>query len=219
MTTMSGSQERLAEIRERITAAAAVSGRSSESVRLVGVSKSAPADEVGRFLDSGLLDFGENRTQELLEKQVALGPRSLEIKWHFIGRLQRNKVRQIAGRVHLYQSVDRESLAATIASADPGARVLLQLRLGDESAKGGVDQQSLPALLDRTLALGLVVEGLMGIPPAHLPPEPFFDQLVSTQQRFGLAHASIGMSGDYETAIRSGATIVRVGTALFGSRT
>ena len=139
-------------------------------------------------------------------------------RWHFIGRLQRNKVRALAPYVTLWQSVDRDDLAIEIAHRAPGARVLVQVNVAGEAQKGGCTPEETADLVARCRAHGLVVEGLMTVPPEAVDPTPTFRTLRRLTDDLGLATCSMGMSGDFERAIRSGATMVRVGSAVFGPR-
>jgi len=206
----------LAEVRERIANAARAAGRDPRDVQLVAVSKEATVAAVRDAIAAGQRDFGENRAQELAAKAGALADAAPT--WHFIGRLQRNKVKQIARVVTLWQSVDRLELGELIARHAPGARVLVQVHLGEADTKGGCDPAGAGALADRLTALGLAVEGLMAIPPQYEDPRPYFATLRELAARLGLRALSMGMSGDYEAAIAEGATLVRVGTAVFGVR-
>jgi PLP dependent protein len=207
---------RLAEVRDRIAHAARAAGRDPNDVQLVAVSKEASVVAVRDAIAAGQRDFGENRAQELAAKAEAIADAAP--RWHFIGRLQRNKVKAIAGVVTLWQSVDRFELGELIARYAPGARVLLQIRLGDEDTKGGCDPAEAGALAGRLTGLGLAVEGLMTVPPHYEDPRPHFASLRELAARLGLQTLSMGMSGDYEAAIAEGATLVRVGTAVFGAR-
>jgi len=207
---------RLAEVRERIANAARAAGRTPSDVQLVAVSKEAAVASVRDAIAAGQRDFGENRAQELAAKNVELADASP--CWHFIGRLQRNKVKQIAGVVALWQSVDRLALGELIARHAPGARVLVEVHVGGEDTKGGCDPADAGALAERLTGLGLAVEGLMTVPPHHEDPRPYFASLRELAAQLGLRTLSMGMSGDYEAAIREGATLVRVGTAVFGAR-
>jgi pyridoxal phosphate enzyme (YggS family) len=206
----------LAEVRERIANAALVAGRDPGAVQLVAVSKDTSVAAVRDAIAAGQRDFGENRAQELAAKAEALADAAPQ--WHFIGRLQRNKVKQIAGAVALWQSVDRPEIGDLIARHAPGAPVLVQVNLGGEDQKGGCLPPATGALADRLTGRGLVVEGLMTVPPQHEDPRPYFATLRELAGRLGLRTLSMGMSGDYEAAIGEGATLVRVGTAVFGAR-
>ena len=218
-------------INDRIAAAARRSGRSPESVRLVAVSKTQPAVAVREAAQGGQRLFGENYVQELLAKAAEVAE---PVEWHFIGALQSNKVRQIAGLVSLIHSVDRLSLAEEIdrqwgklgASAD----VLIQVNISREATKTGTSSTELIQLVRSVAALPHVrVRGLMTMPPFFDDPEgarPFFSELrrlageVSAEEIPGveMTELSMGMSGDFEVAIEEGATLVRVGSAIFGER-
>ena len=206
----------LAEVRERITTAARRSGRGPETVRLVAATKTVGAERVREAVELGVVDIGENRAQELLAKAPALA--GLPVHWHFVGRLQRNKVRGVAPLVTYWQSVDREPLGATIARHAPEARVLVEVNLGGEAQKGGCAPGDAGALTDALRALGLRVEGLMAIAPQEGDPRRWFAALRDLGERLGLAELSMGMTDDFDVAIEEGATMVRVGRALFGER-
>jgi pyridoxal phosphate enzyme (YggS family) len=192
-------------------------------VTLVVVSKTVPADRVREALDAGARDLGENRAQELVAKAAALRDMALADvvpppQWHFIGRLQRNKVKLLAGTVGLWHSIDRPELADPLARHAPGARVLVEVNLSDETQKGGCRPEDTAALVDVLTAAGLLVEGLMTVPAAAGDPRPAFAALRELAAGLGLATLSMGMTGDFEAAISEGATIVRVGSAVFGPR-
>ena len=219
---------RLEEVRERIASAARGAGRDPSEVTLVAVSKEVDASAVQAAYDAGQRHFGENRAQELLAKVGALsaiepastaaaGPAD-PLVWHFIGRLQRNKVKSIAASVALWHSVDRSEIGEAIARSAPGARVLIQVNVAEEEQKGGCRPGDAPALLETLVGLGLQVEGLMTVPPQVGDPRPHFSALRELATSLGLEALSMGMSGDFEAAIAQGATLVRVGTTLFGSR-
>ena len=211
MITTQQVAERLAEVRTRIAAAG------GGDVTLVAVTKGFGVDAVEAALGAGLVDLGENYAQELLDKAPAAGGRA---RFHFIGRLQRNKVRLMAPHLALWQSVDRTELAAEIARRAPGAAVLVQLNLSGEPQKGGCDPDAAAALVDQARALGLDVRGLMGVGPAGdaEAARPGFRRLVSLAGELDLPVRSIGMSGDLEVAVQEGSTMVRIGTDLFGPR-
>jgi PLP dependent protein len=206
----------LAAMRARIDAATAAAGRPAGSVRLVGASKGIPAATIGRFVDAGLVDLGENRAHELRDK--AADPACAGARWHWIGQLQRNKVPQLAPLVALWHSVDRAELGAAIARHAPGATVLVQVALAPEATKGGCPPGGVAALVDALRGDGLAVDGLMAIPPQEGDARRWFAQLATLADRLGLAELSMGMSHDLDAAIAEGATIVRVGRALFGPR-
>lgn len=212
--------EHLAVVRERIADAARAAGRDPNDVTLVAVSKEVGVDAVIAALAAGQRDFGENRAQELANKVNALA--SMEENetptWHFIGRLQRNKVKAVAGAVSLWHSVDRVEIGETIAREAPGARVLVQVNVGAEEQKGGCRPKETAQIVDELVQRGLRVEGLMTVPPHLGDPRPFFASLRELAAQLDLSTLSMGMSGDFEAAIAEGATIVRVGTAVFGAR-
>jgi pyridoxal phosphate enzyme (YggS family) len=220
---MSGGADRLAEVRQHIAAAARAAGRDPASVTLVAVSKTHGAQRVGELLEVGHRVFGENRVQEAEEKFPALKAAYPDIELHLIGPLQTNKARDAVALFDVIESVDRERLAATLAKemARAGRRpdCYIQVNTGEEPQKAGV----LPGDVDAFVAAcrdahKLPVVGLMCIPPLDEEPALHFALLAKMAARNGLAKISMGMSADYETAIRLGATHVRVGTALFGER-
>jgi pyridoxal phosphate enzyme (YggS family) len=205
----------LAEVRARIAAACGRAGRDEASVRLVAVTKTVPVERVQAIVDLGQRDLGENRAQELLAKAPLLsgGP-----VFHFVGRLQRNKVARLAPVVSWWHSVDGAALGEAIARHAPGASVLVQVNVGEEAQKGGVAPEQAAVLVDGLRGLGLDVRGLMTVPPQGPDPRPHFARLRELAAGLGLPELSMGMSGDFEVAIEEGATVVRVGTALFGVR-
>ena len=200
---------RLADVHRRIEHA----GGDLARVRVVAVTKTFGVDAVRAAVAAGLADCGESRAQELLAK----APEVDDVRWHFVGRLQTNKVRQLAGVVSLWQSVDRDDLVDEIARRDAGARVLLQVNVSGESQKGGCEVADTEALLRRAREAGLVVVGLMCVPDAA-DPRSGFRRLRSLADDLGLEERSMGMTGDLEIAVEEGATMVRVGSALFGPR-
>jgi hypothetical protein len=209
---------RVAEVRLRIAAAAARAGRGPDEVTLVAVTKSQPLAVAARALAAGVTDLGENRAQELVAKAVALADASPAPRWHMVGRLQRNKVRTLAAHVTLWHSVDRPELGGAIARHAPGARVLVEVGIAGEPQKGGCTPEHAPHVVDGLRALGLDVVGLMTVPPAAGDPRRVFAALRALAERLGLTSLSMGMTADFEAAVEEGATIVRVGTALFGAR-
>jgi pyridoxal phosphate enzyme (YggS family) len=209
----------LDEVRERIAAAASRAGRDPADVTLVAASKTVPAARVGEAVALGVTDVGENRAQELLAKADALaGTTETPVRWHFLGRLQRNKVRSLASWVACWQSVDREALGSTIARHAPEARVLVEVNLAGEPQKGGCSPSEAGTLADALRGMGLRVEGLMTIPPQDDDPRRWFAALRDLGADLDLRHLSMGMTDDYEVAVEEGATMVRVGRALFGPR-
>jgi len=207
--------DRLSAVRERIAAAAGRAGRPASAVRLVVVTKGVPPPVMQAAYDAGATELGENRAQELLAKAPEITGRPT---WHFIGRLQRNKVVGLAPLVDLWQSVDRLELGQAIAGRAPGAAVLAEVNVADDPAKAGVAPDEAPALVDGLRSAGLSVEGLMTVPAAGGDPRPAFAALAELADRLGLAEVSMGMSDDFEVAVEEGATIVRVGRAIFGPR-
>ena len=222
-SSMSSVADRLAEVQGRIAAAARAAGSDPASVTLVAVSKTHGAPRVRELLDAGHRVFGENRVQEAEEKFPALRAEHADLKLHLIGPLQTNKVRDAVALFDVIESVDRERLAATLAKemARAGRRpaCYIQVNTGEEPQKAGI----LPNELDAFVAScsdvhKLPIVGLMCIPPVDEEPALHFALLAKMATRNGLPELSMGMSADYETAVRLGATHVRVGTALFGHR-
>ena len=227
--------ESLFPIRERIAAACLRAGRAPDEVTLIGASKTVPAARLLEFRAAGLLDFGENYVQEALDKTLAFREAGAAVHWHFIGALQSNKAKVAVREFELVHSVDRLSLARELnreaERAGKTQAVLLQINLGAESTKAGTLPAEAPALLEACLALDhLEVRGLMSLPPFEPDAEtmrPYHRQLRELRERlrsrFSLTSGtfnalSMGMSHDFEIAIEEGATLVRIGTALFGSR-
>jgi len=223
--------DNLGVIRERIAQAARACGRDPEEVRLVAVSKTKPAAAIAEAFRCGQRIFGENYVQELVSKSAEL-PEG--ISWHFIGNLQSNKVRQIAGLVAMIHSVDRLSLAREIdrqwGMLGKSCDILVQVNISCEATKCGTSSEELLDLVKEIAALPhLRVKGLMTMPPFFDDPEgarPYFKALkelagiVETEAIPGveMRELSMGMSGDFEVAIAEGSTLVRVGSALFGER-
>lgn len=204
---------RLAAVRARLADAAGRAGRPPSAVRLVVVTKGVPVPVIQAALDAGASDLGESRAQELLAKAPQLENRPT---WHFIGRLQRNKVAALAPLVGLWQSVDRLELGRAIAGRTPGAAVLAEVNVAGDPAKAGVAPARAPALVAGLRDAGLAVEGLMGIPAAGRDPRGSFAALAELADRLGLAEVSMGMSDDFEVAVEEGATMIRIGRAIFG---
>jgi pyridoxal phosphate enzyme (YggS family) len=210
---------------DRIDAAAARAGRDPETIKLVVVSKARTTDEVRQVYDAGHRDFGENRADELAAKAPLLPD---DIRWHFVGTVQRRKVAAIRHLTYLLHSMDRASLAMRWAApGEPVPPCLLQVNIGEEPQKHGVLPARADAALEEMAGLGIAPVGLMAIPPAPERPEdsrPHFEEMARLagmlrRDRPGLVELSMGMSDDFEVAIESGATLVRVGTAIFGPRT
>ncbi|HYE49839.1 MAG TPA: YggS family pyridoxal phosphate-dependent enzyme [Azospirillaceae bacterium] len=213
----------LAEIRGRIGAAARAVGRDPAGVALVAVSKVQPVERLRAALAAGQRVFGENRVQEAKAKWPALKAEYPDVELHLIGPLQTNKVKEAVALFDVIQTVDRPKLAAALAEecARQGRRprFLVEVNTGEEPQKAGIPPAEVAAFLAACRdEHGLAVEGLMCIPPAEEEPALHFALLADLARRNGLAGVSMGMSGDYEVAVRMGATHVRVGTALFGER-
>jgi PLP dependent protein len=212
--------ERLEAVKTRIRDAAVRAGRDPSEITLVAVSKLHPAAAIRAAYAAGQRDFGENYAQELSDKAAELGDLP-DLRFHFIGHLQRNKAKLVAPRVAVVHTVDSLSLAQAIERrADGRAPVLLiQVNMAGEVKKSGVDVDEVEALRDAIeRETSLPVTGLMTIPPAEGDPRPHFEALAALARRLGLAELSMGMSDDLEAAIEAGATLVRVGTAIFGPR-
>jgi pyridoxal phosphate enzyme (YggS family) len=214
---------RIAEVRRRIAEAAAAAGRDVAAVELVAVSKTQPAEMVAAALASGQRLFGENRVQEAAGKFPALRERHPDLVLHLIGPLQTNKVRDAVALFDAIETLDRprlaEALAAEFARSGRRPRCFVQVNTGEEPQKAGVAPGAADAFIEDCRGrLGLPVVGLMCIPPQDEEPAPHFALLREIARRHGLVDLSMGMSADFETAIRFGATHVRVGTALFGER-
>jgi pyridoxal phosphate enzyme (YggS family) len=217
MTVASGEiAERVAAVLGRIAGAARAAGRDPAAVRLVAATKTQPVDAIAPVLEAGVLDVGENRAQELVAKAPALADRTPT--WHFIGRLQRNKINQLAPWVAWWQSVDRPELVEALAARVPGARILVEVNIAAEPQKGGCAPAEAGRIVDRARASGLAVEGLMTVAPATGDPRGHFAALRELAGTLEVAELSMGMSGDFEAAVAEGATMVRVGSALFGPR-
>ena len=224
--------ERLQAVRDRIAAACARSGRPPSEVTLVGVSKTHPAELVREAFAAGLRDFGENRVQEAEGKADALAElRAAGLRWHLVGHLQANKAKKAAAVFDVLHSVDDAVLGGRLdrASAEAGRvlPVLVQVDLAGEATKFGLQESSLLATLESLRALSAIrVEGLMVLPPYSDDPQatrPYFERLRGLRD-LGVTRGlcgpqlSMGMSHDFEVAIEEGATLVRVGTAIFGQR-
>jgi pyridoxal phosphate enzyme (YggS family) len=206
---------RLAVVRERIASA----GARPDDVTIVAVTKGHGPAAATAALDVGLADLGESYASELLATRASTaggGP----CRWHFLGHVQRNKVRALAAAVDLWQAVDRVAAGQEIARRAPGAQVLVQVNVSGELRKHGCSLHDTPELVDDLAALGLDVRGLMAIGPTGPPGDarPGFRQVVALAEHLGLPERSIGMSDDLEVGVAEGATMVRVGRALFGPR-
>jgi pyridoxal phosphate enzyme (YggS family) len=210
---------RLDSIHQGISDAARLARRLPEAVTLVAVSKTRSAAEIEQLIAAGQRDFGESRVQEADAKWPALLERYPDVRLHVIGRLQSNKAEEAVRLFGTIHSLDRPSLLQALVQA--GAKVgrlptvYVQVNIGDEQQKGGVAMADLPGFLDQVRASPLPLAGLMAIPPLGPEPSPYFALLAKLARRHKLDGLSIGMSGDYRAAMMLGATVVRVGSALF----
>jgi pyridoxal phosphate enzyme (YggS family) len=205
--------ERLAWVRDRVEAA----GGGPAPVTIVAVTKGFGPGAVKAAVAAGLEDFGENYAQELLAK----APSSPPVRWHFLGGLQRNKLARLAPYVHLWQGLDDGARAAALARRQPGAAVLVQVRVSGSVPRHGADPAQVPDVVAHARAAGLDVRGLMAVGPRSAPPEETrrcFRAVARLARSLGLAEVSIGMSDDFELAVAEGTTMLRLGRALFGER-
>lgn len=218
---MTDVRENCRRILDKIRNAAVRSGRGPSSVRLIAVTKTVPVSKIREAVSSGISNIGENRLQEALPKREALA--DLPLTWHFIGHLQTNKAKKAVETFDWIQCVDRPELAEKLNQA--AARrvpVLIEVKLHDEPTKSGVVESELQGFVEQFRRYDrLDLRGLMAIPPFFENPEdvrPYFRKLHGLAGEFGLGELSMGMSHDFEVAIEEGATMVRVGSALFGER-
>jgi pyridoxal phosphate enzyme (YggS family) len=206
-------QRGLVRVQDQIAAA----GGDPERIQVLAVTKGFGPDAVEAAMAAGLGAVGENYAQELLDKAAAL---DAQPEWHFIGRLQSNKVRLLSEEVSCWQSVDRASLVDEIAVRSPGGRILVQVNATGEPQKGGADPADVAGLVDRGRGAGLDIAGLMavGVLGDEAATERAFRDVVELADRLELPERSLGMTGDLAAAVRAGTTMVRVGTGLFGAR-
>ena len=222
--------ERYQEMDRQVREACEAAGRRREEVTLIAVSKTKPASDIRELAEAGVLDFGENYAKELVEKTEAL---ALPLRWHFIGHLQTNKVRQVVGRAQMIHSVDSLHLGEAIGkeSLRRGleTEILVEVNVGGEESKSGISPEELPDLLGSLREVpGIRVRGLMAIVPPVEEQDaarPYFEamrRLLEEARReypdLPLEHLSMGMTGDFRAAVREGSTMVRIGTAIFGER-
>lgn len=210
--------ERLARVRDRIATAATRSGRDPADVTLIAVSKRHDEGAVRALWDAGQRTFGENRVGEAAAKFPALQSEQPALRLHLVGQLQSNKAADAAMLFDAIHSVDRSSLIQALGRCADVPDCFVQVNIGEEPQKGGCPIDALPDLLAEAREAGLPVVGLMSVPPADIEPAPFFALTAELAVRHGLSQLSMGMSGDFQTAVALGATHVRVGTALFGER-
>jgi len=212
----------LEQVRARIAKAARIAGRKADEITLVAISKTKPAEAILDLIAQGQRVFGENRVQETEGKWPAIREAHPDVDLHLVGQLQSNKAEEAVALFDCIHSLDRKSLVAALAKAQDklGKRVpcFVQVNIGAEDQKGGCAVADLPALLSEARASGIDVIGLMCVPPAGIEAAPFFALLDKLADDNGVKSLSMGMSDDLETAVQLGATHVRVGSALFGSR-
>ena len=210
---------RLADVRDLIARAAKLARRETGDVTLVAVTKKRTAAEIEPLIAAGVRDFGENRVQEAAEKWPGLREAHTGLRLHMIGRLQSNKADEAVGLFDVIHSLDRPSLLdALVAAGQKAARfpsVYVQVNIGGEEQKGGTAIDRLPAFLDEVRASPLPLAGLMAMPPLGQQPGPYFALLADLARRHGVTGLSMGMSADYPAAVMLGATVVRIGSALF----
>ncbi len=214
--------QRLAAVRDAMDRAARLTDRRADDIRLIAVSKTQDADAIRPLIAAGQRVFGENRVQESQQKWPALREEQGDIALHLVGQLQSNKAAEAVALFDVIHALDRPSLLTALARAmdAAGKRVpcFIQVNIGAEEQKGGCPIAQTPALIAAARDADIPLLGLMCVPPADVEPAPFFALLAKMAREEGLPRLSMGMSGDYETAIMLGATDIRVGTALFGER-
>jgi pyridoxal phosphate enzyme (YggS family) len=220
---MTDSVVRLKAVKEKIAKAEAEANRLAGSVTLVAVSKTFSADDIRPVIEAGQRVFGENRVQEAQAKWPGLKAEQPDIELHLIGPLQSNKAKEAVALFDAIETVDREKIAAALAAEmekqGRSPKLFVQVNTGSEPQKAGIDPREAVAFVERCRQThGLAIEGLMCIPPIDENPGPHFALLEKLAREAGLEKLSMGMSADYETAIAFGATHVRVGSAIFGSR-
>jgi len=218
----------LDDVEQRLVAACTAAGRPRDDVHLIAVTKTRPASDVALLAELGVRDVGESKDQEASAKAAELAPVVPALRWHLVGRLQRNKARSVARYAHAVHSVDRLPLVAALSAGAVGAgravEVLLQVSLDGDPGRGGALPADVPALAEAVaIADGLRLRGVMAVAPLGAAAEPAFARLARVAERLRADHpeataVSAGMSGDLEAAVAAGATHVRVGTALLGQR-
>lgn len=212
---------RLADIRQRIAHAAALADRDPATIELIAISKTRPAEQIRLLIEAGQASFGENRVQEAEGKWPMLR-KGHPLRLHLVGQLQSNKAAEAVALFDAIHSVDRPSLIEALVRAMDRAGLrpdcFVQVNIGAEPQKGGCAIEDLPTLLKQVRDAGLPFAGLMAVPPADVEAAPYFALLAKYAAQHGISGLSMGMSGDFETAVMLGATHIRVGTALFGVR-
>ncbi len=219
---MESAATRLAQVEANIARMCKPARRETQDVTLIAVTKTHPAERIAPLLEAGHRVFGENRVQEAQDKWPQLRDRFGDAQLHLIGQLQSNKAEDAVALFDCIHSLDRASLLKALAramdKADKRVPCFVQVNIGDEAQKGGCPISELPEFLDKVRAADIPLAGLMCMPPAGIEPAPFFAFLAKLARNNAVQGLSMGMSGDYETAVQLGATHVRVGTALFGAR-
>ena len=215
-------KQALKEITGKIEKAARIAGRQPSDITLIAVSKTRASDDIRPLLEAGHRVFGENRVQEAADKWPALKADYPDSELHMIGQLQSNKAAEAVALFDYIHSLDRPSLLKALAKEmdrqDRHIPCFVQVNIGEEPQKGGCEIAAVPELVEQARHAGLNIAGLMAIPPDDSNPAPYFALLAKLARDQGLAGLSMGMSGDFESAVKLGATHVRVGTALFGPR-
>ncbi|WP_341631412.1 YggS family pyridoxal phosphate-dependent enzyme [Sphingomonas agri] len=216
---MKRAADRREQIIGKIAKAASLAKRDPGEIQLIAVSKGRSQDEIEALIAAGQRDFGENRVQEALAKWPPILSRHPQVRLHGIGRLQSNKAAEAVRLFGAIHSVDRPSLLEALVKEAPRVdsfpSVYVQVNIGEEEQKGGCRIDEIASLVQAVRASPLILSGLMAIPPAGVEPAPYFALLANLARRHDVMGLSIGMSGDYEEAVMLGATVVRVGTALF----
>lgn len=212
---MSDPATRLDHVRSVIADAARLARREPGEVTLIAVSKGRSAEQIEQLIAAGQRDFGENRVQEVAAKWPALRARHPGLRLHMIGQLQSNKAEEAAALFDVIHSLDRPSLLQALVRAGWAGPTFVQVNVGEEEQKGGVALSALADFLTSVRETGVPLAGLMAIPPAGPEPAPYFALLAKLARRHDVSGLSMGMSGDYRSAVMLGATMVRVGTALF----
>lgn len=213
----------LEEIQERMVKASKLANRKASETRLIAISKTRTIDEIRPLLEAGHRLFGENRVQEAADKWPILREEYPDVKVHLVGQLQSNKAEEAVAIFDAIHSLDRKSLLKALVKAmDKSGKNIpcfIQINIGEEAQKGGCDISQTDEFVQIALEKGVNIAGLMCLPPSGINPAPYFALLAKLAKENNLSELSMGMSADFETAIKLGATHVRVGTALFGSRT
>lgn len=212
---MTDAATRLANVRAEIARACRSARRDPADVTLVAVSKRRSGEEIEALIEAGQRDFGESRVQEAADKWPALRLRFPDVRLHMVGRLQSNKAGHAAELFDVIHSLDRPSLLAALANEEASPPCFVQVNIGVEDQKGGVDLAILADFLESVRASPVELAGLMAIPPSEHEAAPYFALLADLARRHGVAGLSMGMSSDYAQAVMLGATIIRVGSALF----